>query len=98
MKTKQILQSIFLFTLVCSQLLAQQEAVPAGEDPVPGSFQVPESYVERVRREGTILTLALRDVMRLALTNNLEIAIEEFNEDPSPILKKREERKRRDRN
>ncbi len=81
MKTKQIVQSILLFTLVCSQLLAQQEAVPAGEDPAPGSFQVPESYVDRVRREGTLLTLALRDVMRLALTNNLEIAIEEFNED-----------------
>ncbi len=81
MKTKQIVQSIVLFTLVGSQLLAQQEAVPAGEDPAPGSFQVPESYVDRVRREGTLLTLALRDVMRLALTNNLEIAIEEFNED-----------------
>ncbi len=81
MKTKLIVQSIVLFTLVCPQLLAQQEAVPAGEDPAPGTFQVPESYVDRVRREGTILTLALRDVMRLALTNNLEIAIEDFNED-----------------
>ncbi len=81
MKIKQIVPSIVLFTLVCSQLLAQQEAVQAGEDLASGRFQVPESYVDRVRREGTILTLALRDVMRLALTNNLEIAIEDFNED-----------------
>ncbi|MEM7728594.1 MAG: 30S ribosomal protein S6 [Pseudomonadota bacterium] len=28
----------------------------------------------------------------------MTIAVDEFNEDPSPILKKREERKRRDRN
>ena len=80
MKTQQICRCIVLFILVCSQLLAQQEAVPAG-DPAEERFQVPESYVERVRREGTILALSLRDVMRLALTNNLEIAIEDFNED-----------------
>ena len=78
MKMKPIVQRIVLFTLVCSPLVAQQEAVPAGD---PGSLEVPESYVDRVRREGTILALTLRDVMRLALTNNLEIAIEDFNED-----------------
>jgi outer membrane protein len=80
MQKKQIIQHMVLFTLVGSQLLAQQEAVPAG-DPAQGSFQVPESYVDRVRKESTILALTLRDVMRLALTNNLEIAIEGFNED-----------------
>ncbi len=71
--------TVLLFTLMCSPLVAQQEEVL--DDPTQGSFQVPESYVDRVGREGTILPLALRDVMRLALTNNLEIAIEDFNED-----------------
>ena len=80
MKTKQIVPCIVVFTLVCSLLLAQQKAVPA-RDPAQESLPVPESYVDRVRREGTVLTLTLRAVMRLALTNNLEIAIEDFNED-----------------
>ena len=80
MKTKQIVPCIVVFTLVCSLLLAQQEAVLA-RDPAQESLPVPESYVDRVRREGTVLTLTLRAVMRLALTNNLEIAIEDFNED-----------------
>ncbi|MEE8348443.1 MAG: TolC family protein [Acidobacteriota bacterium] len=80
MKMKQIGRPLILIALVCSQLLAQQEAGPTG-DLLPGGVQVPESYVDRVRREGTILALTLRDVMRLALTNNLEIAIEDFNED-----------------
>ena len=78
MKTKITVTCLLLFTLG-SPVVAQQEE--ASEDPTQGSFQVPESYVDRVGREGTILTLALRDVMRLALTNNLEIAIEDFNED-----------------
>ena len=40
-----------------------------------------ESYVERVRRQGAVLDLSLKDAIRLALTNNLEITIENFNEE-----------------
>lgn len=40
-----------------------------------------ESYIDRVRREGAFLELSLNEAPRLALVNNLEIAIEEFNED-----------------
>ena len=40
-----------------------------------------ESYVERVRRQGAVLELSLKDAIRLALTNNLEITIEDFNEE-----------------
>ena len=40
-----------------------------------------ESYVERVRRQGAVLELSLKDAIRLALTNNLEITIEDFNQE-----------------
>ncbi len=42
---------------------------------------VPESYVTRMRREGVVLEMSLREAIRLALANNLEIAIENYNED-----------------
>ena len=55
--------------------------------PVEGSsdpdqeFPASSPYVERVRSEGRYLDLSLKEAVRLALTNNLEIAIEDFNED-----------------
>ncbi len=55
--------------LVGNMLAAQEEPVET------------ESYVERVRRQGAVLELSLKDAIRLALTNNLEIAIEDFNEE-----------------
>ena len=42
---------------------------------------VPESYVTRMRRQETVLEMSLREAIRLALANNLEIAIENYNED-----------------
>ena len=59
----------FLLLLIPSAARAQQEVL------------VPESYVERARGEGPVLEISLNDAIRLALTNNLEIAIEDFNED-----------------
>jgi HAE1 family hydrophobic/amphiphilic exporter-1 len=53
-----------------------QETVAGEED-----YQMPESYVERMKAEGAILELSLADAIRLALTNNLEIEIENYNED-----------------
>ncbi len=63
--------------------LAAQTAEPASTQPEDQDIQVPESYVDRVRREGEVLELSLQDAIRLALTNNLEIAIEDYNEDLS---------------
>ena len=40
-----------------------------------------ESYVDRVKREGAYLELSLKDAIRLALLNNLEIQIENYNEE-----------------
>ena len=44
-------------------------------------IELPDSYVDRMRKEGTVLELSLKEAIRLALNNNLEIAIENFNED-----------------
>ena len=44
-------------------------------------FPSTRPYVERVRSEGGYLDLPLKEAVRLALINNLEIAIEDFNED-----------------
>ncbi len=55
--------------------------------PVRGSsesdqeFPPSRPYVEQVRSDGRYLDLPLKEAVRLALINNLEIAIEDFNED-----------------
>ncbi|MCK5351892.1 TolC family protein, partial [bacterium] len=46
-----------------------------------GDLVIPESYVTRMREEGPVLEVTLKEVIRLALVNNLEIAIENYNED-----------------
>jgi outer membrane protein len=45
------------------------------------AYQLPDSYETRVRQSGAFMEVSLKDTIRLALTNNLEIAIEDFNED-----------------
>ncbi len=57
-----------------------------GEKPVQDKGETPvvvppESWTERMRREQTVLELTAKDAMRLALTNNLDIAIEDYDED-----------------
>jgi HAE1 family hydrophobic/amphiphilic exporter-1 len=66
-----------------AQAPAQPAAEPAAVKPAQNQpvIRVPESYVERMRRQGNVLDLGLKDAIRLALTNNLEIAIEDYNED-----------------
>ena len=41
----------------------------------------PESWADRMRRETPARELSVKDAIRLALVNNLEIAIEDYNED-----------------
>ena len=49
-------------------------------------FPSSRPYVERVRSDGRYLDLPLKEAVRLALINNLEIAIEDFNEDVTEQL------------
>ncbi|MCZ6769471.1 MAG: TolC family protein [Acidobacteria bacterium] len=46
-----------------------------------GDLVIPESYITRMRQEGPVLEVTLKEAVRLALVNNLEIAIENYNED-----------------
>ena len=46
-----------------------------------GDLVIPESYVTRMREEGPVLEVTLKEAVRMALVNNLEIAIENYNED-----------------
>jgi outer membrane protein len=63
-----------------SALAQETEAAqtPAGQ---ADAYQLPDSYETRVRQTGAVLEVSLQDTIRMALTNNLEIAIEDFNED-----------------
>ena len=60
---------------------AEEEQKPDQNQVDPEKIVPPESWTERIRRERTVLELTPKDAMRLALTNNLDIAIEDYNED-----------------
>ncbi len=62
---------------------AQSGAEPAAQEVVAKDLKTPEPYVERTKKQGAVLELSLKEAIRLALTNNLDIAIENYNEDLS---------------
>ena len=70
-----------------ASLFCLSAALWLGLCPVRGSsesdqeFPPSRPYVEQVRSDGRYLDLPLKEAVRLALINNLEIAIEDFNED-----------------
>ncbi len=78
-----------ILTLFLCGLLAfgQAVALPARQEQEGATSrtqayeQLTESYVERIRREGSFLELSLTDAIRLALTNNLDIAIQNYQEE-----------------
>ena len=79
MKVKPVVgATILLFALLLSSPGWAQDAQAASQD---GDWAIPESYVTRMRRQGIVLEMNLKEAMRLALVNNLEIAIENYNED-----------------
>lgn len=65
-----------VFLLLPSIAWAQSEELITDQE-----MKVPEAYMERMRQTGTVLDMSLKEAIRLALNNNLEIAIENFNED-----------------
>ncbi len=58
---------------------APRDPDPAAEDPEE-EFAESFPWVDQVRRQGGFLELGIKDAVRLALSNNLEIAIEDYNE------------------
>ncbi len=78
---------VLLAVALVPPAIQAQTAPPAQQVTAAGvtdrEFTVPEPYVERVRKQGAVLELSLKEAIRLALTNNLQIAIENYNEDLS---------------
>ncbi len=71
-----------LLTTIPAVMLAQE--TDSNQEPVSTSgqyTQVPESYMERMKRTSVVKDLSLHESIRMALSNNLEIAIENYNED-----------------
>ena len=83
MKRNTIGFLLFVLLTTFPALVMAQEA-DSNQDPVSTSdqdIQVPESYLERMRRVSTVMELSLQESIRMALADNLEIAIENYNED-----------------
>jgi HAE1 family hydrophobic/amphiphilic exporter-1 len=56
-------------------------ALVFGQTPSSDELTTPDSYKDRIRKSGSFLEMSLNDAIRLALTNNLELEIENYNED-----------------
>lgn len=71
-------------TLSSPGVIAQEPASPAGEAPTgSGADELPPlplSPIETAQRDGTALPLSLKDLTKLALEQNLDIAISDTNE------------------
>ncbi len=69
-----------LFFSASLPAVAQEPARPATQEPAQEQ-SVPLSPIEQAEKKGTALRLSLRDLTKLALQNNLDIAISDTNEE-----------------
>jgi len=90
MRTLRLLLGAFLFLICLGPVIAQDAAQAQQAPATPAApataaqteeVKVPESYVTRTKKAGAVLDLSMKDAIRLALTNNLDIAIEDYNEE-----------------
>ncbi len=79
MKLKTFLAILLVFITTWPAAATSGESVADQHQQI--IFQIPPSYVDRVRKEGAVLELSVNEAVRLALANNLEIAIENYNEE-----------------
>ena len=77
----QVKPSVTTTILWVALLLPSQGWAQDSQAASQGDLVIPESYVTRMRQEGPVLEVTLKESIRLALVNNLEIAIENYNED-----------------
>jgi len=77
----QIKPSVTTTILWVGLLLPSQGWAQESPAASQGDLVIQESYVTRMREEGPVLEVTLTEAIRLALVNNLEIAIENYNED-----------------
>ena len=76
---------VLILTLVPSQVVIaqqsdsapQQAAVKSANDDLP---PLPMSPIEKAEKDGTALNISLKEITKMALQNNLDIAIQDTNE------------------
>lgn len=78
---RKSLSVLLVIGLSATLLRAAQEPEPAWKALSKETVDLPAAYADRAGREGPVLELTLKDAIRLALTNNLAITIENFNEE-----------------
>jgi len=76
---------VLIFTLIPSPvILAQQAAALAQEGAKQSTTEelppLPLSPIEKAQKDGTALPISLKELTKLALQNNLDIAIQDTNE------------------
>ena len=76
-----VLPIVFVLALSGLPAVPQEESAPDQTGPKMPEIDRPESWADRMRRERPVRELSVKDAIRLALINNLEIAIEDYNED-----------------
>jgi outer membrane protein len=83
-----ILGLVLAFTIVPPPVIIAQDASPSTQSSIkqPTAEDLPPlplSPIEKAQKDGTALMLSLKDVTKLALQNNLDIAIQDVNEEVS---------------
>ena len=72
-----VLLTTFPAVVMAQETDSNQDSVSTADQDI----QVQESYIERMKRTSAVMDLSLQESIRMALSNNLEIAIENYNED-----------------
>ncbi len=81
-----ILCLVLIFATISPSIMAQQQAAPpAQETTIQKSATadlppLPQSTIEKAQKDGTAVPLSMKEVTKLALQNNLDIAIQDTQE------------------
>jgi outer membrane protein TolC len=83
--TLGIISLVFTFTIIPSPVIMAQQAAAGTQEVAKKSADddlppLPSSPIEIADKDGTALRLSLKDITKLALQNNLDIAIADTNE------------------
>ena len=83
-----IISLVFTLTIVPSPVIMAQQAAADSQEATKKSADsdlppLPLSPIEIAEKDGTALRLSLKDITKLALQNNLDIAIQDTNEELS---------------
>jgi outer membrane protein TolC len=80
-----IIALVLIFTIVPSPVIVAQQAAPSAQEAIQKSKSadlppLPPSPIEKAQKDGTALPLSLKEVTKMALQSNLDIAIQDTNE------------------